>query len=472
MLKLLGAIKSTPLDEIARAQAEDLAPLWSAFENSNHKIKPLPNAGREDIPFTRAGMETLARDIARYLHIAQTQLPVIVPMPGDTEIGGALEDMKAQITFINGGGKRLFETYRGRNAMPALSSNFGFMSVRKEETGAAGVKSRKLVALPVFALEKKMLDLALGQAEGREMLEDFQQMIGIVNHDYFHHLTARIITPYFDGSDPALLKMDETPLGALLGPAVKKPGLAPDMGGAFEALKAENAMQFKKRYESDPALRFKTGADNYEFHSLYLHAAVYQDLLHDGPQGKKMLSHLHSYFARLNMLANASAPGDKEEGTAQAAKIYYSSLVYNNLLRIVPHGHKLAQACEKMIDGLDIPVDLVRKSVAARLMNGGPGEENRRIEEAARESGVPIAEIGDQMKELKVSELLRWENYVMNADDLNRVHMPQFHEERERALPAMREFISAVARDVQLAKWRGGIETCEALARPQAREPG
>ena len=44
MLKLLGKIKSTSLDEIARTQAEDLAPLWSALSKKRAAINECDSA--------------------------------------------------------------------------------------------------------------------------------------------------------------------------------------------------------------------------------------------------------------------------------------------------------------------------------------------------------------------------------------------------------------------------------------------
>jgi hypothetical protein len=468
--RFLATLAAIPHERVAELQAQALAPVWEALECADPGLAPLEAAGRADIPFTRSGLRGLYLDIARYLHVVQTQLPLIVP---DSEAhAAALENAQGGVpgaesfhfsyAFVTGANKEaLSRVDTATETEEELVSRFGFLSIRREGDAGApeaqgAARARRLFALPVLTLDGGILSHMLAAPGGLCALRDLQHIVGIVNHDYFHHFTARMLNPYFGKGRRDVLLETETPLARLLGGSAEKRHTSPlrQESSYILGMKAEQAPRFHhERYgRAGGEWEDLFGADPYEFHALHLHRRLYIGHLDGGAPGREMRAHLVSLFSSLRKLPPAPDRPGQRHNTADLARLYISALVYSNLLRIVPHTHSLARECERLIDAAGIPPALLAREQAAR---------RARADERALDEADAMAGLAGNPK--SAGECIRWQAYAMNALDINRIHMDFWRDAQESALPAMRQYLSAVQRDIQLAKWRGGLEALDAI---------
>jgi hypothetical protein len=336
-------------------------------------------------------------------------------------------------------------------------SRFGFMTIRSREPSKSKTLpyEEKLLALPVITIDREVLAYVAGQPGGEGLLRDLQHIVGIVNHDYFHHLTARIISPYFSSVKEDTLDFYNTPFAQLLGnDLISESDFGKPLRASYSfSLKAERQMPFHdEHYKTGTRWESLFGQQPYEFHALHLHRRLYQEHLDKGPHGQEMRQRLDSLFSALKSLPPAPVRSEAHN-LADVTKLYFSALVYSNLLRIVDHTHPLAQQCEKLIDGLDIPPALLKREKEARIARTDMGRFAEVDYISGIEGGEPKGGAGEQ---------LRWQAYIMNSRDTNRIHMKEWKAAQDKSLPAMRFFLSAVQRDIQLAKWRGGPEALDA----------
>jgi hypothetical protein len=499
---LASASATIPHDMIAMAQSHDLEVIWQALEATNETMDSLPEydleeqtrkeadsqhrsdktmpQGRGDIPFSKDALAKLYLDISKYMHVVQLQRPMIISGAGSPEDAirnvfsnnrSDYKGMKAHSTFVTGSSTELIPA---TEAHPRAISKFGFVTILKpEETEVKSetITSRKLIALPIITIDDDILNQTL-QHGGEDVLESFQDMMGLFNHDYFHHFTARIINPYFFAFNGSL-NIHDTPYGVLMGQEKLLPATHADKGhNTYPSLGAELSYRFQREhYHEDKRWKAFSTGDSYEAHAMHLHSALFKGSLDAGTMGAQMRTSMDRYFDALETLGEKMGQNmDKESDIdPHTVKIYYTNLLYYNLLRIVPHDHSLAQYMEERIDQMTLDRDALC-GITTNIVVSLRHEHALKIEENC---GIMIHDLAD-LEALSCAQILRWHSYYMALDGLDRNHKEEFAKPQSYALAAMREYVSVVQRDMAILDHRGGIEAYEATTaqkQKNEREP-
>ncbi len=456
MAAFLRTVLDTPNEKVIAIQAGDLDPVWAAFERADRDIVQVDKNGRADIPFTREKLHQLFVDTGAHFNTVQTQLPVIMTDTLNFQNEAATvhkslrkkqQPLAIDIPAINGSHVDILKSPYEAGA------RFAFIMMKRDGTrvpkASPKEKEKHQLVVPALMIDSDTLKKTIAHG-GIRILRDLQQMLGIVNHDYFHYFTARITGIYVgrDNFFNTTMMLDSTPYGRLMNTAMQfshgmtstnKPG--PEHSTSF----------YRDRYYSDERWKgFSLTKNAYEFHALHMQGALYRDYLHDGPVGEKFMAHMHSYFDGLKQAA--AAIDAKCPGMGDRVMMYYSILLYTNLLRIVPYTHPLATLCESRIDGLGISKDYIKQCLFSEDQD--LAEYKKHLEESHNLTLQSVRTTG---------EAVRFLSYKTTINDLETLHQEKYSQARNFALPALRQYISCLIRDMALAKWRGGRPAWEAM---------
>jgi hypothetical protein len=296
---------------------------------------------------------------------------------------------------------------------------------------------------------------------GTDILRNLQVAMGLCNHDYFHHFTARIINPYFGFNSNAALSLKETPFGVLMGQerTIKSTGVS-NKGTPEAAFNDRSALgmeqymrhQAESYYDDADWPRFAQGGGNYEYHALHLHNVLYRDYMDHGPAGEKMRAAIDGYMDGVRALGDRITTAGNLPGTAvNRVKAYYANLMAFHLRRVVPHDHPLMRQAETRIDGLGIDPDYMREAVAERVEAQKTLNNEKRLDSVRRQVDVdPVA------ADLSPGKAARWNACLSAVNVLNLLYGDKYAPAQAQALSALRQSLSVIVRDMKTAAYRGG----------------
>jgi hypothetical protein len=306
---------------------------------------------------------------------------------------------------------------------------------------------------------------------GTEVLKNFQRIAAIFNHDYFHHFTARIIGPYFlyNGID-----FDATPYKRLMGQDNIQQGTAPvkDEDGAvrFNQISAVGVEQYK-RFEEESYNDEKTwhkfsksSGANYEYHALHLHNVLYQRYMDHGPAGKRMRQHVADYFKAVKTLGDTLSAAGEPQSKIDNIKTYYANLMAFHLRRLVPHTHHLMRQAEYHIDNLGITPEYTKELMERQVRDLVRDAHGKRLHSVTAQTDVSPID-----PNITAGRAARWQGCLAAVNILNLLHNEEYVAAREDALPALRQSISVIQRDLKTVEYRGGMDAARLY---QAREKG
>lgn len=456
---LLATLWRVDHDDLAAAQADALQPVWRGLAAADAALPEVARDGRADIPMTADGLRGMARDIARLMNVVQTQRPVMVGS------GMNLPDvMEGDDTPMRFGATNI--TGSTSPVLDGCGSGFSFLTAAApvvRRTGGAVIREERLVAMPVITIDEKIWAQTEKYDGGQDIARAFQDAFEIFNHDYFHHLTARMIRPYFT-SGSAISLRDDTAYGRLMGDEMTRRATRPG-GRDVRAMGMEQFMRHQvemynaaddNRDKGDWA-RFAQGQANYEYHALTLHRVLYGAYLDRGEMGVRLRQAVDDYFDGVQNAAAAMAAGD---GAAEKDRFahYYANLMAFHVRRVVPHDHPVMQQLERRVDALGIDRDYARAMMnkhADRIIEEARGNDAR-LQAIARQVGVSHLDA-----DLSVGEMVRWHGCRIAVNVLNQLYSPRYETARAQALPALRNILSAAARDLRTVEWRGGQEAAD-----------
>lgn len=475
---MVGALLNAPHAAVARAQADALHYIWEALEEADPNITPMDSDGRADIPFSVEKMHALYMDVSRYLNVVQLQAPIIVS--DDISAGFFLKKVFDGMPWMAHEGRCASEIFVGgshssyvydQENIRDMQSAFGFLSMKKKEgvtidDSQAGAE--KLIALPVITIDNAIMKRTMDNG-GEDILRAFQEMMAIFNHDYFHHQTARNLVPYFNGyfiNDSNKLDRDGTPYASMLGKPKKLSATDPEDGNIYISYGAEQSYRFdKEKYVAgDPRWINFGKAQPYEFHALHIQNVLYRNYLDKGETGDKMRALVSRYVDGVAEMAGRAAENGSDRCAVNQMKMYYANMLAFHLLRVVPYGHPLMQHAEACIDELDIDADFRQEQMRYRHESWEERErfksKPRTIENMAEMTGLSLEKLADRGK-MTVAESVQLCAYFCAERIINPIYLEKYKEPQSYALPALRQMLSVVQRDMAMIKHRGGLEAYE-----------
>jgi hypothetical protein len=202
---------------------------------------------------------------------------------------------------------------------------------------------------------------------------------------------------------------------------------------------------------------------NYEYHALHLHNVLYRRYMDDGPAGVRARAALDGYMDGVRKLGDTMAAQGVSSDNINRIKCYYANMMAFHLRRIVPVDHELMQSAEAHIDNLGIDKDYLRGSLHASVYTL---VRNPKREQSIKEqSGVdPRAD------DITPGQAARWNSVLSSVNVLNLLYKKEYAEAQEKALPALRQTISIVARDMRALEYRGGMDAYYAHAARKTAE--
>lgn len=471
---LARTLLTTKHADIADLQARALEPVWQALEIADAHT-PAFRTDERETPFVAGDLRGIFRNVARYMNVLQFQLPMIAPLSHNTGnlIKNACRDLGHEGALEAGifGGSNSFGASKVCYSLGKThDTQFTFVVIVKPESrNACGevLEEKRLYSLPLIRLDDEILKATLDFG-GIGMLRHFQQLEAIKNHDWFHHVTARNLNPYF-GHSPTQLTEDEQPYARILG-APQQQKIWVSRNETVMTYGTEKTIgDFVRKYGSPgfygsvpkPELDV-FGNTPYEFHGMHIQRALYQGYLHDGPEGRRAEGHINGYFDGLEKLA-ARMSGRAGDPGPELVRMYYATLIYNSLLYVVPHSHPLMRLCEDRVDGLGMSRTYLEYNVNARI---------HRRNEASRflinqESGLSC----DNVAGMTAAEIVRWNAYALANNFMVRLHKknPETEAAHAVALPALRSHLTHVRADFETIALRGGMDAHDLMEAKKKR---
>lgn len=348
--------------DLFRFQAEELSPIWQAFDDS-FREQDFEKNGLEAQYNADLSLGKLFFDNTFFTGILQMQRPIIIAdRDADKEEGFldlAAEDYLSldysDYSNVNGG-----SNVCAFGEDDIIRTGFGFVSVTYSDektaedaalrrAGLADAKKRKVTALPVLSIDPYIAKLD-DCIDLKKTLSPLQDIISIANHDYFHQLTARVIAPY------ALARGDQS----LYSEVVGEFGLR-DVSGRLGALRrAWNGVEEENKHLSEYA---PPGKESYEFVALFMHAQLYMNHLHYSDVGRQMEGH----FEALGECVNDAMDELRDQGMYEEAHclgFFAMTTAMYNIKRLVPDNHPLTKHAEKVANQLTFDVSFLERQVA------------------------------------------------------------------------------------------------------------
>ncbi len=486
---MVDALEMTRHDNVVKAQNLALAPVWNAlaaldphtpqYVDTLKEEKPVTSIfdvigderKKPDTPFSAKTLSTMFNDVSRYMNVVQLQNPVIgaTEKRPDALLDDTLKDrsrLPVYNTAVFGNDRFGKATLAYRPDGTPLHTQYTFLLVRKNNEaghqGTAAISTQRLYSMPLVRIDDDILSLTMDRG-GRALLNAYQDIETIKNHDYFHHLTARIVNPYFSTPLYTCLNFSEQPYARFMGEFNELD--IPDHGKVSSFGKTEHGMEsYARKYQSgkNSAELAGLGSEPYEFHAMHIQRSAYQNVLHAGPEGRKMETAIDRFFDGLERLSDRIVERPDRRANADTLKIYYCALIYNALLYVAPYDHPLMQRCEARIDALDI-----NRHALYRLYGIRQGKRTAKtLDKIANAAGLDNTPLSD----MTAAQILRWNAYAVAHKYMVAIHA---NDEKTQAaqkitLPALRNHLSAIGKDFDKAR-RGERKQQREAAAPQAK---
>lgn len=321
-------------DDLAIAQANALAPIWQAIETSDDA---------QDLTAPR--LHRMFTQISALMHVTQLQRPIIAPL--SPILTQALESTNTPdlISMLYGddfGYKTLFTAPKTQHPH---QYQFTFMSVK-----SISQQKQHLTVMPVIRMDANQLALAQAHAPA-DMLTSFQDLFATINHDYIHAATAPIINTYFDNAQNTI-PLHTTPYAQALNYSDAKQT-------PYYVLYQGEGVQ-----TSTPLSLTHYNASKFylEGHALFAHKQLYS--AHIDPNSD--IKSVTTFFAGLNTLTRRLHE-QYDAQTATTTAQYFTLLVYERALHMVPYTHPIIKAIETAAAALPVDkqswLDLIKNKI-------------------------------------------------------------------------------------------------------------
>lgn len=300
----------------AKQQADALMPVWQAIEKSDTKSNKLTTTALHDM-FTH---------IARYLNVVQLQRPLIAPYS---------HHLSAQLNMVmrktmpddmyNSTKITSYGDFGTAKILPNRKYKFTFLRARQNNT--------HLSVIPVIMIDPDIMAQTVEHG-GRDLLQTFQSLTDISNHDYIHAATAPIINAYYG---EGALHLEHTPYMQ-----------AHKTQNPLRTLYPKNETSWQVCKQSPMALAAYDFTTPLEGHALLAHKALFTKYLDQSPTAIL----IDTYFDQLStLMTKVDAPIAHEIGQ------YYTLMLYHRMLHMLPFTHPVMQHIEQRGAALPIPHD-------------------------------------------------------------------------------------------------------------------
>lgn len=308
----MNAATHVPLDEVARAQADDLNYLWPELTQSLNDVRPA---------LTRAlGPHDLRRlfiAATQFFNIVQTQRPLIFPTW--TANSDPQEAINSIVTALPG--VRFAQPGEDDNKVHVYArASFGFMPIPKCEGGR-----NRILSVPYFTMEPWMLE-AFGRHGAVHALEAFQTILEHGNHDYAHHIVPAWVDPYYLTGH---IRRSSVPL-------------------TLKILQDESFLVDKRRHYVDH------NPDNaYEFAAFSMHAAAINAFVQKSHFGKTYQDNIRLYLDGLEKVRARLQYDQEFKGRGLKVDHFISgatTILAFSLLRVFAPEHPIMQALKETLN--------------------------------------------------------------------------------------------------------------------------
>lgn len=275
-----------------------------------------------------------------------TQMPLIMPVAGygrePVNLNVALEGAISALPPLDdfGDSRRILTSY-------AASCAFGFQRFLK-----IGPKRRDMVSVSSIGMEPWLL-FAFRDYGQIGALRAFQRIVGAVNHDYYHAMTAPTIIPYVDG----LYDLKKMPY---------------DVMKHFKYSSMFTAFMWERRAGRGSY----RDCGSYELHALRSHADIFNGMMGNLEFVTAMHADIDTYLKGVNAVTKAIR-ADRDfrqapERNADFFAMFGGGILVSFLYRVAGKDHRFMKDVVKKLEWLD--VDAARARLITHADNGSLGE--------------------------------------------------------------------------------------------------
>lgn len=322
--KLLLSLHTTPIPQIAQAQADALTPIWDTI--ASH-----PNATH-----TAKSLNRMFRDVSRYYNFAQTQRPII---------GIYLDDISGQFSRLQNT-QTLKKYGRAHTVYSGDYSNFGTIKIHTQDLPYRYQFSfltftklnedpdiKHIVNMPIVTLNQTLLHETI-QAQGQDFLSAFQDALAISNHDFIHHLTTSYVFSHLINTEHLL-------------------NLRSKLQSLYDFDHEEHELYISPKSKEQLNLKGYSFVNSFvEGHALLSHKKIYEQA---GTTAQDITT-INTMFDLLEDLLPKTT-------SAWDIGAYYTLVLYDRLLSVMPHTHPVIQTLEQRASALPLPHELWKKVV-------------------------------------------------------------------------------------------------------------
>ncbi len=392
-------------EAIMQAQMNDLTDVWSAFERHYQTHVQASEVLLAD------DMRSLFQKSSTSLNVIQLQEPIIT----DTYMSRALSDelnrtapdyqWRCDHMDVGGAPLKVFSSDEGET----YETTFCFVRVVQSEKEK---HSGAIFAVPLIMIDSKISKM-VDFSRLRPLLQAFQHISAVANHDYYHQITGRVMFPYFDDLEDFF---DKTPYAQAHNirwrSRVTECVSETYYGGVSNKQDYKGAWSFLSP-DND-------GLESYEFLAAFMQASLYTDYLDDTKTGEDFKEAIdHAFDSLLELVTELRDSDQKQE--ADICGFYFSSLLMMNIVRVVNYDHPIVLKAENWIDRLSLSSEFRDQYLVKNRKN----------------DGATSAYVLEHVKKLtKNNVLYLWSN------------SPQAQRAREESLTLTHEVFSAVKQDL------------------------